>query len=129
MTMDSQPLRISHESQEDLLFVTVEGLVEIPYLTRYVTSHQVVWKKYPGILWDLRDIDPSRITSDDVLNLHHSFAEIAHLRSGGRTALLVSTDLELIAKIAVALCETHHTPIELKTFLDENEAIGWLKAT
>ncbi len=131
LTMDSQTdgkePTISHEEHDGLLRVAVAGLATLSFVTAYATRFQDVWTRHPRILWDLRGADPTALSSEDILNINHAFGEIMDLRAGGRTALLISKDVELIAKIAIALCEGQEAPVTLRAFLDEQEALDWVR--
>lgn len=126
--MESQEVQISHESSDGLLKVKVSGPVELQAVTMYTTRFQDVWTRHDRVLWDLSDVDPSAITSDDILNLNHAFDEILRLRAGGKTAVIVAKDLELIANVAIGLCDANSAPVTFSAFLEEDEAIVWLNA-
>ena len=131
LTMDSQTHgkdpKISHEEQHDLLRVSVAGPATLSFVTAYTTRFQDVWSRHPRILWDLRCADPTALSSDDILNINHAFGEIMDLRRGGRTALLIGKEVELIARIAIALCEGRDAPVTFRTFLDQEEALAWIR--
>ncbi|MEM8769868.1 MAG: hypothetical protein AAGE43_20720 [Pseudomonadota bacterium] len=124
---DGKEPTISHEEQDGLLRVVVAGPATLAFVTAYATRFQDVWSRYQRILWDLRGADPTVLSSEDILNVNHAFGEIMDLRAGGRTALLISKDVELIAKIAIALCEGRDAPVTLRAFLDEPEALVWVQ--
>lgn len=117
---------VTHEVHNDTLQVYVRGSVDLPTITAYATRHQDVWSSHSKILWDLRNFDPSGISSKDILNIQHAFAEIMNLRAGGRSAVLVNKELDLVARVAMALPENQNSPIELRSFLDEALAREWL---
>ena len=125
-TEEKEP-KISHEERDGLLEVTVAGPATLSFVTAYVTRFQDVWTRFPRTLWDLRDADPTALTSEDILNINHAFAEVMDLHPGARTALLIRKDVELIAKIAIALCEGRDAPVALRAFLDAGEAEDWLR--
>ena len=127
--MESQSVNIEHhETSDGLLRAKITGPVEIQNVTMYTTRYQDVWARHDRVLWDLSAVDPSAITSDDVLNLNHAFDEILKLREGGKTAVIVAKDLELVANVALGLCESNHPPVTFNVFLDEDEAVAWLKS-
>ncbi len=135
MTMDRQKggtseknsEAVSHELTDDYLHVTVTGFVELSTITSYVTKYQDLWTESGCVLWDLRKVDPTGVTSQDILNIDHAFAEIMNLRRGGSTAILISKELDLVARIAIALSDDMDSPIRIRSFLKEKEAIAWLK--
>lgn len=118
---------LSHEVQGGILRVSVRGSVGLQTATTYATRHQTVWSEHERILWDLRQFDPSGITSKDILNIQHAFAEIMTLRPGGRSAVLVGEELHVVVRVAMALREEQTTPLHIRAFLDEQEALSWLE--
>lgn len=132
MTMDSQRIdrgsdgTISHEPRGGLLRVNVSGLVELSTITAYVIRHQQIWTEHSRVLWDLRKTDPTAVTSQDLLNIRHAFAEIMSKRRGGRTAVVVSRDLDLVARLTIALSDDQEAPVTIRSFLREKDAISWL---
>ncbi len=119
---------VSHESDNDTLKVFVRGSVPLSEVTAHVTRFQDVWIAHSKILWDLREFDPSEVTSSDILNIQHAFAEIMALRAGSRSAVLIGKELDLVARITLALSENQDGSIQLRTFLDETQSLSWLGA-
>jgi hypothetical protein len=119
---------ISHMACNGTLRVSVSGSVELQTVTAYVIRHQEIWAAHAWILWDLRQFDPSGITSADILNIRHAFGEIMDLRAGGRSAILVSKELDLVVRVAMALQPQQDSPVELRSFLDEADALAWLES-
>ena len=118
---------ISHETENATLKVLLRGSVALSEVTAYVTRYQDVWIAHSKVLWDLRGFDPSGVSSNDILNIRHAFGEIMELRTGGRSAVLVSKELDLVARVALALGENHEGPVQLRSFLDETQALKWLE--
>ena len=116
-----------HEAGEDILRVTISGPLDLPRITSYLIQHQEDWSGKKAVLWDLRQADPTPLTSQDILNLDQAFAGIFEMRAGARTALLVGKELETIARISIALYEEREVPITFNSFCRESEAIAWLK--
>jgi hypothetical protein len=119
---------VSHRVCNGTLRVIVSGSARLQTITAYVTRHQEIWAAYARILWDLRPFDPSGITSTDILNIRHAFGEIMELRAGGRSAILVSKELNLVVKIAMALHPEQDSPVALRSFLNEADALAWLES-
>ena len=119
---------ITHRICNGTLLVIVSGSVSLQAITAYVTRHQEVWAAQKKVLWDLRQFDPSGVTSADILNIPHAFGEIIDMRAGGRSAVLVSKELNLVVKVAMALRQEGDFPLEIRSFLDEAEALSWLEA-
>jgi len=118
--------KITHEVNNGVLRVILTGSVNLSAATAYATLHQSDWMENTRILWDLLLFDPSGVTSQDILNIQHAFAEIMSLRPGGRSAVLVNKELDLVARVTLALSDERESPIAVRSFLDEEEAILWL---
>ena len=74
------------------------------------------------------EMDLSVVTADAVIKVPDSFREMTKLRAGGRSAVLVQKEFELIARFVVADFETQAAPVEFRTFLHGEEALAWLRA-
>ena len=122
------PSIITHCSAYGILVVLVEGSTNIVSLVNYAYQHRDVWVEHACIMYDLTLLDPEALTSAAIKNIPELFAKITEQRVGGRTALLVQKDLELIAKFVVAQSETAHGRIEIRTFCTKVDAISWLRA-
>ena len=96
--------------------------------TKYVAQHREVWVQHACVLYDLLELDLSGVTADEIIKLPESSREITKLRAGGRTALLVQKEFELIAKFIVADFESQDSRPEFRTFLHEEDALTWLRA-
>lgn len=119
---------ITHEVRDGILHVILEGSVVLQSATVYAVRHQDLWTTHQAILWDLRKLDPRRLNSQDVLNVDQAFAEVMTLRPGGQSAILINKELDLVARIAIALVDRQHTPVQIRSFLKEKEAIRWLQS-
>jgi hypothetical protein len=127
-TMQNQDSLISHTSADGILTVKVKGRVPFDSLTKYVAQHREAWVQHPCILYDALELDLSGVTADDVLQLPESTRETIELRAGGRSAILVKKEFEVIAKYLVVGYESIDSPVELRTFLHEEDALAWLRA-
>ncbi len=119
---------ITHCSANGILVVRVEGPADVDSLVNHAHQYQDVWVQHACILYDFTLLEPEALTSAAIRNIPESFDEITELRTGGRTALLVQKDLELIARFVAAQSETTHGRIEIRTFCSEVDAISWLQA-
>ena len=127
-TMQNQDSLISHTSADGILTVKVKGRVPFDSLTKYVAQHREVWVQHPCILYDALGLDLSGVTTDEIIKLPESSREITKLRAGGRTAVLVQKEFELIAKFIVADFESQDSRPEFRIFLHEEDAVAWLRA-
>lgn len=126
--MESQPVDIRHEDSGGMLRVTVTGSAALSQITAYVIANQAAWAATNRTLWDLRRLDPSRITSQDILHIDQVIDEIIALRTDVRAAFLVSTEVERIARIAAALHASLQERFESRIFVSEEAALAWLRA-
>ena len=126
--MQNQDSRISHASADGILIVKVKGRVRFDSLTKYVAQHREVWVQHACVLYDMLEMDLSVVTADAVIKVPDSFREMTKLRAGGRSAVLVQKEFELIARFVVADFETQAAPVEFGVFLSEEDALAWLRA-
>ncbi len=125
--MQNQDSLISHTSADGILAVKVKGRVDLDLLTKYVAQHKEAWVQHACILWDMLELDLSGVTADEVIKVPDSFRELTKLGAGGRSAVLVQKEFELIARFIVADYESQDSPIESRIFLHEEEALAWLR--
>ena len=123
---DGSSAGINHKSQDGILRVSVQGSIALSDLTVYVTRHQEDWVAHDKVCWDLRHFDPSGITSSDILNIRHAFGEILEQKGSGRSAIVVSKELDLVTRVAMSLSENQQGPITIRSLLDLSEALSWL---
>ena len=126
--MQNPDSRISHASADGILTVKLKGRVDLDLLTKYVAQHTEMWAQHPCILWDMLELDLSGVTADEVIKVPDSFRELTKLGAGGRSAVLVQKEFELIARFIVADYESQDSPIESRIFLHEEDALAWLRA-
>ena len=119
--MDSQNVEIRHWLEDGLLEVIVSGPAELSAISAYVVANQAAWQASNRTLWDLRRLDMSRITSQDILNIDQVLDEIISLRTDVRAAFLVSSDIERIARIAAVLHESLKARFDSDVFVVEQE--------
>lgn len=119
---------ISHWTADGILRVRVEGHTEVDSVVAYAHENRDTWVQHACILYDLTQLDPNALTSTAIKNLPESFDSIIKLRAGGRTALLVQNNLELLAKFVVAQSETTHGLVEHRAFCSEDDAVAWLQS-
>lgn len=122
------PSIITHCSAHGILLVQVEGSTDVDSLVNYAYQYKDVWVQHACVLYDFTLLDPKALTSAAIRDIPELFAEITELRAGGRTALLVQKDLELIGRFIAAQSETAHGRLEIRTFCSKVDAISWLRA-
>ena len=126
--MQNPNSRISLASADGILTVKLKGRVDLDLLAEYITQHREAWVQHPCILYDTLELDLSGVTADEILQLPESSRETIELRAGGRSAILVKKEFEVIAKYLVVGYESIDSPVELRTFLHEEDAVAWLRA-
>ena len=79
------------------------------------------------ILWDLTNADPSTWSGNEVMTLISKAKEYAHLRKDGKTAHVLSRDIDYgIARMYQAYSEIERFQFEVGVFRDMKEALQWL---
>lgn len=81
----------------------------------------------PLLLWDLSQADFAGLAPADLRRLILLAKRRAHLREGGRSALVASRDLEFgMARMGEILAEVLEHPAPHKAFRTRDEALAWL---
>ena len=109
--------------------VTIHEVVGFITADEVISAFEEFASKSPTqyLLWDFSGAEVSSITSDGLRKIVSVGKTKAHLRPGGKTALLVSGDLEFgIARMYEMLAEVHDHPIRHRIFTAKEEAINWL---
>ena len=125
--MDGLKVQIHHRIVSGRLEVVVSGPADLSTITTYVIANQAAWRGTNRTLWDLRGLDMSRITSQDILNIDQVFDEIIAFRTDVRAAFLVSEDVERIARIAAVLHQSLKARFDSEVFVSEPDALAWLQ--
>ena len=77
------------------------------------------------VLWDLRDGTFKNLSNEKILSLVSFVSKHAHVREGGRTAMVVRADIDYdIARTIQAYAK--ELPLESGVFRTMDEAIKWL---
>jgi len=80
-------------------------------------------------LWDLTEADLTGVDAGEIDRVITTAKEHAHLREGGKTAILVSRTVDFgIARRYEITSETRQHPISHYVFRDRDEALKWLGA-
>ncbi len=118
---------ISHNSADGVLTCKVKGGASVVDLTSYAVTIQDEFIRHKAVLWDIREAQLARsMSSRDLMNLHHSFAEILELRNSGRTAILVRDELYDITSLVIT--QFADTGVQFRVFTDERQTMAWLRA-
>jgi hypothetical protein len=112
----------------DLAFFVVNGIVSADEIIA-VAREQASFKMAKHLV----DMTEANFSSLDVSNLTaitEVFSEFDNVRSGGRTAVVISSDVdESMVKLFASLSALADSPIVYKITTSRNEALAWLSET
>ena len=79
------------------------------------------------VLWDFNNAHFSSLTTDHIEAILDYIQQHAPKRAGGKTAILISKDLEYgMSRMAMALSEVKGIPFKMGVFRSMTEAERWL---
>jgi hypothetical protein len=80
-----------------------------------------------NVLWDFCGFDASALTSDDLAVVINEAKQFAHLRPGGRSAMIGPEDFQFgLGRMYATLAELKCHPVANGIFRRKEEAIVWL---
>ena len=115
---------VDHEKQ-----LTVKTVTGNPSFEESMTAFR---QFYEGnltkkVLWDFRKASLYRISSNHIEIILDYIRQHAEKRAGGKTAILISKDLEYgMSRMIQTLTELKGIPIETEIFRSIEEAVHWL---
>ena len=127
--MNTVEIKQSTDVEKDLTTFTVEGRVQVNDLIQGVENF------YQGeytlnVLVDLSHADLSLIESPQVNQLSLISKKYAHLRSSGKTAIVVSRTIDYgMSRMFEIQAEVKNPPLRYHVFYDIKEAWSWLEMT
>jgi len=78
-------------------------------------------------LWDFTKADMSKITTGEYRDIANVAAKFAHLREGGKAALVLPKDLSYgLGRMFETFSEIENIPYEIRSFRGIDEAREWL---
>lgn len=81
------------------------------------------------VIWDYSDARNEHCSEDNLKAIARAAGKYVHVRAGGKTALVVPTDLLFgMARVFEALAEAENMPIAIQCFRYISEASAWLKS-
>ena len=84
-------------------------------------------KPTQNVLWDFRKASLARISTKEIEAVLYYVQRHVEKRKGGKTAVLVSKNLEYgISRMVQALTEIKDIPLKIEIFRSIEEAIQWL---
>lgn len=117
--------QVDHDRQ--LTIHTVSGN---PSFEEGMEVFKSFYEKHPtrNLLWDLRNANLQQISSKDLEEFVHYVKLHSEARTGGKTAFVVSRDLEFgLLRMVDAYSEFAKIPFNLMTFRSMDEATQWLE--
>ena len=119
---------ITHVSEKEYLLVEVTGGANVEIikaLVEQVLEHPK-WNETIPALVDLRGFSASALSSDDIFGLSDLFKSINTLLGSGKTALVVSNELDFgLARMWQMMTEDH-VKMEIDVFKSIDEASDWI---
>ncbi len=80
-----------------------------------------------NVLWDFAGADLARIPSDDLNAIVSEVRAYTHSRAGGRTAFVVSAEVNFgLGRMVEMLSTTMDMPFQFRSFRSLEQAAGWL---
>ena len=120
------PIKVETDQGNQLTIFTVTGK---PTFQEGASVYQKFYRENPtlNVLWDLRKGSLDHLTNDDFQNIVYGVRPFAEQRKGGKTALLVSYELEdsllEMIKKSIELSDIH---VQIAIFTSMEEATQWL---
>lgn len=115
-----------HNREKSLTVYKVKGLLsaeEFISATKAVYTENMTF----NVLWDLTEVDFSRISTDEIMQIVREIRIYADARAGGRTALVFSTGLGFgLGRMVEAFSEIENMPFDIRSFKSLEEAEEWL---
>ena len=114
------------DEEKDLTVQTVSGSFTVEdicdELERYYAGHATML-----ILWDIIRADLSSWQADQIVSLVKKAKGYSHLRAGGKTAIVISKDLNFgISRMFQSYAENDKIAFEIRVFRDIERAKEWL---
>ncbi len=123
---DKEP-KISHAIEDGILCLTVEGWVSIEDIADYAEINIDLWANSPRLLYDLRQMRFYDITNESLNTIFDVFFGVGSVRIGGRTAILLRGQEQLLGDVLVKKLQARKVPIDIQVFDSKDEALVWLQ--
>lgn len=119
--------KISHAIEDGILCLTVEGWVSIEDIADYAEINIDLWANSPRLLYDLRQMRFYDITNEGLNTVFDVFFGVGSVRIGGRTAILLRGQEQLLGDVLVKKLQARKVPIDIQVFDSKDEALVWLQ--
>ena len=119
--------KISHDDSSGILVVVVEGAADIDSIVAYTEQHIEVWANNPRVLRDLRDMDVTNVSSDQICNLTSKFSQANDRRNGDRSAIVTEMGLGFsLGRLLLTYAELNEAAVDHRLFQKRYDAEAWL---
>jgi len=117
--------QIDHDKQ-----LTIHTATGEPSFEEGMEAFKLFYEGHPtkNLLWDLRNASLHLLSSENLEAFVDYAKRHSDLRAGGKTAFVVSKDLEFgLLRMVDAFSEIAKIPFYLMTFRSMDEAVRWLE--
>ena len=122
------PITTSVDNNKQLTIYTVVGEVSFEEVMTTIKQFHEIGQQTINVLWDLHKARLARVSSKETEAMMNYIKLHAEKRSGGKTALVASRNLEnRLSRLAEMLNEIKSISIQRKVFLSFKEAIQWIE--
>lgn len=116
-----------HHGELDLIVHTVTGELDVEDFRRAVEALYEMEPVPQLSLWDLRDATLTQFTAQRILSVQAHLSPRVRGREGGRTAVVVSADLNFgVVRQYLAYSDDLELPFEQNAFRTMEDALSWL---
>jgi len=115
-----------HNREKNLTFHKVNGLL---MAGEFISASKSFYTENItlNVLWDLTEVDLSKISTNEIMQIVREIRIYADARAGGKTALVFSTGLGFgLGRMIEAFSEIEDMPIDIRSFKSLEKAEEWL---
>lgn len=120
-------IKITRDESQDLTIHDVTGLVSEQEMYDALENF---YNREPTalLLWDMSHTDVNHVSPDILRQFIRKSTELGSRRSGGRTAVYASENLQFgFARMSEAYAEFESAPFSFRAFRSRQKALQWLK--
>lgn len=120
-------IHIRIDAAKDLTKLTATGHITITDVVNSIRTFYEGDNVTNNVLWDLTDCKAKEIQSSELENIVTLRKEFAHLRDGGKTAILAPADIEFgMARMVELMTQFKEELIETRVFRTMKDLNQWL---
>ncbi len=101
--------------------------MSIEDIADYAEINIDLWANSPRLLYDLRQMRFYDITNEGLNTIFDVFFGVGSVRIGGRTAILLRGQEQLLGDVLVKKLQARKVPIDIQVFDSKDEALVWLQ--